>query len=40
MRRHLTLDDRGLAVEIDADEVIRQLDPGMFDFWPEDDISP
>jgi hypothetical protein len=31
--------DQGLEVEIDPYEVVRQLDPGMFEFWAEDDTT-
>jgi hypothetical protein len=39
VRRRLVMVDQGLEVEIDPYEVVRQLDPGMFEFWAEDDTT-
>ena len=33
VRRRLTLVDQGFEVEFDPLEVVRQLDPGMFEPW-------
>lgn len=39
VRRRLALVDQGFEVEIDPDEVVRQLDPGMFRSWGGDDVT-